>query len=488
MAAFSVSHKVFCVFAFKTSSGKMLFLRKLVIVTIVVAVALTEAQHKGRPYETRSKFVTKEVARDVSDALVNLARNISVQIRSKESKSEIISPLSIGSSMLLLLRASRGSTRQELLKLLGLNKKYQRNDPKVPRNFGQLIEELLDDVRSENVLKSEPQWKGESKCISPEYADDDDDYEEYEDFDGVSEQDVNIIRLANAIFVQNGTYDNEKLEVRVRRIYRSEIESVDFVNSPDESKAVINQWIDKNTNGRIKEVITDQLSRDTTMVVANAMYFKAFWEDVFTAGATKPRKFFPDGESEESVEVDMMSHGGCFPYYASKELDARILGFPYKNKTITMYIILPNKSNRKNLQDLVGKLDANTLDELISNTTMRTASVLFPKMHITNSFELKSALRLLGLSSMFIQGRSNFSLLNTNMTIANSPTVGGVLHKVDLEVNEEGTEGGAVTATLMDRSLPSINFRVITPFVLAIRHDATKLLLFYGSVYDPSSE
>lgn len=288
--------------------------------------------------------------------------------------------------------------------------------------------------------------------------------------------------------MQNGTYDNEKLEVRVRRIYRSEIETVDFVNSPDESKAVINQWVDKNTNGRIKEVITDQLSRDTTMVVANAMYFKAFWEDVFTAGATKPRKFFPDGESEESVEVDMMSHGGCFPYYASKELDARILGFPYKNKTITMYIILPNKSNRKNLQNLVGKLDANTLDELISNTTMRTASVLFPKMHITNSFELKSALRMLGLSSMFIQGRSNFSLLNSNMTSANSPTVGGVLHKVDLEVNEEGTEGGAVTATLMDRSLPSINFRVITPFVLAIRHDATKLLLFYGSVYDPSSE
>lgn len=157
----------------------MLFLRKLVIVTIVVAVALTEAQHKGRPYETRSKFVTKDAAQDVSDALVNLARNISVQIRSKESKSEIISPLSIGSSMLLLLRASRGSTRQELLRLLGLEK-YKRNDPKVPRNFGQLIEELLDDVRSKNVLESEPQWKEESKCISPEYADGDDEYEEYE--------------------------------------------------------------------------------------------------------------------------------------------------------------------------------------------------------------------------------------------------------------------------------------------------------------------
>lgn len=287
--------------------------------------------------------------------------------------------------------------------------------------------------------------------------------------------------------MQNGTYDNKKLESRVRRIYRSKIENVDFSNSPDESKARINQWVDENTNGRIKQIITDQLSRDTTMVVANAMYFKAFWEDVFTVGATKPRKFFPNGEHEESVEVEMMSHSGCFPFYSSKALDARILGFPYKNKTTTMYIILPNDSNRKKLQILVEKLDANTLDELISNTTMSTASVLFPKMHLTTSFELKSALQKLGLFSMFTRGRSNFSLLNSNMTTMDSPTVGGVLHKVDLEVNEEGTEGGAVTATLMDRSLPSINFRVITPFVLAIRHDATKLLLFYGSVYDPSS-
>lgn len=459
---------------------KMLFLRNLlVVVTIIVSASLTEAQSS----EFGAKFIAKDVAQDVSDALVNLARSLSVQIRSKDSKTEIISPLSIGSSMLLLLRASRGNTRQELLKLLGLNQKYQRNDPKIPRNFGRLITELLEDVRPNNVLNSEPKWKGQSKCIAPEYADGDYDYDYGEE---ESAENINIIRLANAVFVQNGTYNNNQLESRVRRIYRSEIENVDFMNNPEESKIRINEWVDENTNGRIKEIITDQLSRDTAMVVANAMYFKAFWEDVFTAGATKPRKFFPNGEHEESVEVQMMSHGGCFPFYASKALDARILGFPYKNKTTTMYVILPNDSNRKKLQSLVEKLDARTLDELIANTTMRTASVLFPKMHVTNTFELKSALQSLNVTSMFIRGKSDFSLLNSNMT-SNSPVVSGVLHKIDLEVNEEGTEGGAVTATLMDRSLPSINFRVITPFVIAIRHDATKLLIFYGSVYDPSS-
>lgn len=299
----------------------------------------------------------------------------------------------------------------------------------------------------------------------------------------------NVVKLANAIFVQDGLYNNSRLNKLVDRYYRSKVQSLDFLNNPGEAKNHINSWAEKNTNGRIREIISDDLSTETTMVVANALYFKAFWEDVFLAGATKMRKFFPNGENEESIEAEIMAHGGCFPYVKLSQLDARIMGFPYKNRTSTMYIILPNSSTRVKLQKLMEKLDAPTLEGLISNMTMQTASVLFPKMHLTTSFELKSALQSLGSKSMFVRGESNFSLLNpaeTNKTRA-SLSVSGVLHKVDLAIDESGTEGAAVTATLLDRSMPTVNFRVIVPFLLAIRHDATKLLLFYGPVYDPSA-
>lgn len=298
----------------------------------------------------------------------------------------------------------------------------------------------------------------------------------------------NVVKLANAVFVQNGLYNNSRLDRLVDRYYRSMVESLDFLNNPSEAKNHINKWAAKNTNGRIREIISDDLSAETTMIVANALYFKAFWEDVFLAGATKMRKFFPNGENEESVEAEIMAHGGCFPYYKSSQLDARIMGFPYKNRSSTMYIVLPNSSTRVKLQKLMEKLDASTFDDLISNMTMQTASVLFPKMHLTSSFELKSALQALGTKSMFMRGQSDFSLLNpaeANDTKA-SLSVSGMLHKVDLAIDESGTEGAAVTATLLDRSMPTVNFRVIVPFLLAIRHDATKLLLFYGPIYDPS--
>lgn len=313
-------------------------------------------------------------------------------------------------------------------------------------------------------------------------------YYRFNPLDGIPEDPLqqNQIKLANAIFVQDKFYNNTRLQKLVNYYYRSSVEGLDFFNQPEASKDHINNWAKKNTNGRIQEIITDELNPETTMIVANALYFKAFWEDVFLAGATKMRKFFPNGENEESVEAEIMAHGGCFPYYRSQELDARIMGFPYKNRTSTMYIILPNNSSRAKVQQLLQELDASTLDNLISNMRMTTASVLFPKMHLTGTFDLKTALLKLGMKSIFDSERSNFSLLNPSHP-KESPTVSGVLHKVDLAIDESGTEGAAVTATLLDRSMPTVNFRVIVPFILAIRHDATKLLLFYGPVYDPSA-
>lgn len=61
-----------------------------------------------------------------------------------------------------------------------------------------------------------------------------------------------------------------------------------------------------------------------------------------------------------------------------------------------------------------------------------------------------------------------------------------VIHKIDLTINERGTEGGAVTYTTAVRSAEVI-FRADTPFMFLIRHDDTKLPLFYGTVFEPTN-
>lgn len=62
-----------------------------------------------------------------------------------------------------------------------------------------------------------------------------------------------------------------------------------------------------------------------------------------------------------------------------------------------------------------------------------------------------------------------------------------IIHKIDLTINEKGTEGGAVTYTTAVRTA-NVVFRADTPFMFIIRHDDTKLPLFYGSVFEPTSD
>lgn len=45
--------------------------------------------------------------------------------------------------------------------------------------------------------------------------------------------------------------------------------------------------------------------------------------------------------------------------------------------------------------------------------------------------------------------------------------------------------GGAATAITLNRSGPQVTFRVDTPFIFLIRHDPTKIPLFYGTVLEP---
>lgn len=62
-----------------------------------------------------------------------------------------------------------------------------------------------------------------------------------------------------------------------------------------------------------------------------------------------------------------------------------------------------------------------------------------------------------------------------------------IVHKIDLVINEKGTEGGAATVTHLLRSGTDVVFRAETPFLFLIRHEDTKLPLFYGAVNEPTN-
>ena len=55
---------------------------------------------------------------------------------------------------------------------------------------------------------------------------------------------------------------------------------------------MINGWVKKATNGLIDSMISRaDITTDTDLVLANAVYFKGSWLDPFNCGSTSPGKF-----------------------------------------------------------------------------------------------------------------------------------------------------------------------------------------------------
>lgn len=82
-------------------------------------------------------------------------------------------------------------------------------------------------------------------------------------------------------------------------------------------------------------------------------------------------------------------------------------------------------------------------------------------------------------------------MLRSRLTVERAPNPGlfadELIHQIDLIINEAGTEGAAVTLTTLRRSQQDVLFKTETPFLFLIRHEETKLPIFYGAVFEPTN-
>jgi len=163
---------------------------------------------------------------------------------------------------------------------------------------------------------------------------------------------------------------------------------LDFGES-EPSAATINQWVEENTDNKIKNLITaDSLNSDTRMVLVNAIYFKALWQYEFDVKRTQKAPFFLN--EIDYVDVDYMIGKSTFRHGENKDLDANVLELPYKETDITMLIILPKK--KRGLGSLERKLNAINFSEISSGLKSEEIRIYIPKFKIEFDIQLKEPL------------------------------------------------------------------------------------------------
>lgn len=220
-----------------------------------------------------------------------MSRKMAAKLSEDHSKFITFSPVSIATTLAQLQVGACGSTEQELVALMGITNHEQ---------FGRIIEEMRSNHQKQQI------------------------------------------NLANGIFIDrnNGITLRENYRTTVETIYHSQIVALDFGNERAASRKYINDWIKSKTNGKIVKILTDGFGnnqyndddedviatgdehKSNGMLIANALYFKAFWQKNFINGVTSKRMFYPNGKKDGAKGkflVDMMAAAGQFLFYNSKE-------------------------------------------------------------------------------------------------------------------------------------------------------------------------
>ncbi|KAK9874813.1 hypothetical protein WA026_005621 [Henosepilachna vigintioctopunctata] len=271
-------------------------------------------------------------------------------------------------------------------------------------------------------------------------------------------------------YVAEGLSLVPEMEKIATHYFDSGVENVNF-NKPEETAAKINNWVEKETHHKIKNLITeDNIGPLTRFILANTFYFKGDFQHPFDVSATKKDDFHIS--KTETVQVDMMKLSASILTGVDSDIGVRMITLPYRNKAAQLAILLP---------DDIDKTDAmeNNIMKIweARNLTREYVEVHLPKFRVESSLDMIPALKKMGVTQLF--SNADLSGIVKN---AEDIFVKTIKQKTFIDVNEIGTEAasatfvdGVIRAGHIPRENPIV-FKVNRPFVFGILYDGVCLL------------
>ncbi|CAM0884263.1 unnamed protein product [Alopecurus aequalis] len=305
--------------------------------------------------------------------------------------------------------------------------------------------------------------------------------------------------------------------------YKSEARTVSFVKKPEGAVEMINNCVKQATNGLIDSIIsTDDIDAETDLVLANAVYFKGVWLDVFEPYCTSPGTFHRlDGSLVEAQFMASSYHG----HYVSCMDGFKVLRLPYRpnlgayewdrllerrerqrkmfaragiprtapdadDRQYSMFVFLPDELD--GLPTMVDLITAapGYLYGALPRTKPETVHLMLPKFEINFNWDVVSDLRRLGLSLPFSREVGDLRGMCEKDDGRRRPTfLSKVAHMAIVKVNEEGTEAAAATGEVRGggfRPTDIVEFTADHPFTFIIMEEGSGVIVFAGHVLDPT--
>jgi len=279
---------------------------------------------------------------------------------------------------------------------------------------------------------------------------------------------------ANALWAQKDYAFRDDFLKLAKANYDANAALVDFKGDSEGARKAINEWVEKQTKDKIKELFKPGvLNTNSRLVLTNAIYFLGNWDQPFDEKATHEGEF--QVSKEKKVKVPMMSQTEHFNYGDAGNFE--LLEMPYKGEQLSFVVLLPKKAE---LAEVEKDLTLDKLTPALGKMRKNKLLVALPRFKMTKEFQLNKVLSEMGMPTAFTDA-ADFSGLDDRTDLF----LQAVVHKAFVDVNERGTEAAAATGVAVGvKSLPK-EFLVNRPFLFLIRDTKSGSILFMGRVVDP---
>ena len=233
----------------------------------------------------------------------------------------------------------------------------------------------------------------------------------------------------------------------------------------------INNWVNDNTDGMIDNIL-DSIPDEAIMYLVNAVSFDAEWDIIYRQNDIADGKF--TNSEDKLMNVTMMCSDESI--YLEDE-DCKGFMKQYKDGKYSFAAILPNGD----IKSFITSLSGEKLCKILGSAEDCIVEVKLPKFGYEYSSKLNDALSALGMPTAFDSDNADFSGIGKS-TMGNI-SIGKVIHKTKIEVNEKGTKAGAAALVeMVDEGCVIAEKQVILnrPFMYMILDNETMLPLFAG--------
>jgi serine protease inhibitor len=240
----------------------------------------------------------------------------------------------------------------------------------------------------------------------------------------------------------------------------------------------VQSWLQEQTKTRValSPELWGQIAAYPTLAgVVSALFLKAEWEQPL--GIAPPIEFRTADGRKRSVDA-MARRYERLPYLEERDFEA--VALPYRGGQLRFYLFLPREG--VSLRQWVRQLEAARWRAWRKQFKEREVELHMPKFEITSEHDLRDPLQQIGVRQIFRDG-------GLRGVVEGAETAGYIglwAQQATVRVDERGTEaaaGSAITAFVLDYG--TVQMRVDRPFLFAIVHEPTELILLMGVVHAP---